>query len=263
MEEFKYSGDYDHPLIAKLYDRFETSTDDVELIRRLIGDAGPLNILECFSGTGRILVPLAQDGHRITGIEMAPSMSTRTAAKIINLNKGIQDAVTLKVQDILEENWGTGFDLVIIGANAFYELPSPKMQERCISFARDALVPGGHLFVDNDDYKGDWGEGPFGRERVIFEGTGEDETYGKYSMESLSFDEEVDTLHMKRIQVTRSPDGVETRREYLGRKHPVSYREVKTWLEKYDFQILQVFGDREGNTYTKTNERAIFWTAKE
>ena len=30
MREHEYSADYDHPLIAELYDRSETGTDDVE-----------------------------------------------------------------------------------------------------------------------------------------------------------------------------------------------------------------------------------------
>jgi len=102
MEECKYSASYDDPLLAELYDQTETYTDDVELIRRLIGDSGPLNILECFSGTGRILIPLAQDGHRVTGIEIAPAMNARAVEKISRLPSDVQDKVTLKVQDVLD-----------------------------------------------------------------------------------------------------------------------------------------------------------------
>jgi len=262
MEEFKYSGDYDDPLLAELYDRFENYTADVDLLRRLIGDSHPLNILECFSGTGRILVPLAQDGHRITGIEIAPSMNARAAAKIAALGKKVQNAVTLKVQDVLDGNWGSGYDLVIFGGNAFYELPAAETQEKCIRLAREALVLGGRIFVDNNDYKGDWGTGPFGKERVVFEGEGADGTWGRYSMESLRFDEEQHVLDMKRTRMTRLPDGTGTRREYLGKKHPVSYQEIRTWLEKYGFEILELFGDRQGNSYTEASGRAIFWAEK-
>jgi hypothetical protein len=260
VEEFPYSGDYDHPLLAELFDRFENDDDDVSLLRGLIGGSGPLDILECFSGTGRILVPLARDGHRITGLEMARSMNARAVARIAEL--GLAETVTLKLQDILDGDWGTGLDLVVIGANAFYELPSAETQERCIRFACEALISGGHLFIDNDDYKGDWGQGPFGRERVIFEGEGEDGTWGKYSMESQRFDEEEGILHMKRVWLVRSSDGTETRREYLGRKHPVSHGEVGSWLEKHGFRIRSVFGDRAGTPYTPAGERAIFWAEK-
>jgi hypothetical protein len=262
LQTYRYSGNYDDPLLAELYDRSETYVDDVELIRRLIGESGPLNILEPFSGTGRILVPLAQDGHEVTGIELAPSMSARAMDKIARLGADVLDRVTLKVQDVLDGEWGSGYNLVIIGANAFYELPAAEMQERCIRLAWEALVPGGWLFVDNNDYEGDWGKGPFGEERVIFEGMGTDGTFGRTTMASLGFDEEQGVLHMKRTWFTRDPDGTERMVEYLGRKHPVSAKEVEGWLRKHGFEILQVFGDRQGNPYTEKSDRAIFWAHK-
>lgn len=262
MPEYRYSGNYDHLLLAELYDRSETYTDDVELIRRLIGDSRRLNILECFSGTGRILGPLAQDGHRITGIEIATSMNARAAERIAGLGDDVPDRVTLRVQDALDGHWGAGYDLVILGANAFYELPSAETQERCIRFAREALAPGGLLFVDNNDYKGDWSKGPFGEKRVIFEGKGADGTFGLWTLEGLRFDQERAVLHLKRSWFTRAPDGTESCVEYLGRKHPVSGREVEGWLKKHGFQILRVFGDRQGNAYTQDSDRAIFWARK-
>ncbi len=262
MQECKYSASYSDPLLAELHDQTETYTDDVELIRRLIGESGPLNILECFSGTGRILIPLAQDRHRITGIEIAPAMNARAVEKISRLPNDIQDRVTLKVQDVLDGQWGAGYDLVIMGANAFYELPSAEMQEQCIQFAWEALSPGGRLFIDNNDYKGKWGKGPFGKERIIFEGKGVDGNFGRSTMEWLRFDEKQGVLHIKRIWYTRNTDGVENSIEYVGKKHPVSAREVKGWLKKYGFHVLQVFGDRQGNSYTVESDRAIFWARK-
>jgi hypothetical protein len=263
VQEYKYSANYDDPLLAELYDREEVYTDDVALIRRLIGDAGPLRtIVEPFSGTGRILVPLARDGHSVTGIEIAPAMNARAAAKVARLGEDVQTRVTLKVQDVLDGNWGTGYDLIVIGGNAFYELPSAEAQARCVRFAHEALVPGGHLFVDNDDYKGGWDRLPFGEERVILEGVGEDGTFGRYSMTYLRFDEGPRVLHLKRAWYTRTSAGVERTVEYAGRKHPVSAREVEGWLKAHGFQIAHAFGDREGNPYTPRSERAIFWARK-
>jgi hypothetical protein len=262
VQVYRYSGNYDDPLLAELYDQSETYVDDVELIRRLIGESRPLNILEPFSGTGRILIGLAQDGHRVTGLEIAPSMNTRAIDKVAGLGADVPDRVTLKVQDALHGEWGSGYDLVIVGANAFYELPAAEMQERCIHFAWEALVPGGWLFVDNDDYKGVWGKGPFGEKRVVFEGVGMDGTFGRATMTSLGFDEGQGVLHMKRTWFTRAPDGTEQMVEYLGRKHPVSAKEIESWLRKHGFEILRVFGDRQGNQHTAQSGRAIFWARK-
>lgn len=262
MREHKYAGDYNHPVLAELYDQTETYSDDVALIRKLIGDREELNILECFGGTGRILIPLAQDGHRITCIEIAQAMNARAGEKLARLGEDVQKRVTFKVQDVLDGDWGTGYDVVIMGANAFYELTSAEMQEQCIVYAREALVSSGWIFIDNDDYKGGWEKGPFGKVRVVFEGTGSDGTYCRFSKKDLSFDTGPGILHMECMLYVRSPSGVEKQERYMAKKHPVSASEVEDWLEKYGFRILHLFGDRAGNPYTPQSERAIFWAQK-
>ena len=82
MEKINRSMDYDDPVLAEIYDQSETCTDDVKLLRTLLAPMKSLNILECFSGTGRILIPLAKDGHRVTGIEISDAMTTRATKKL-------------------------------------------------------------------------------------------------------------------------------------------------------------------------------------
>ena len=262
MNQYKYSTDYDDHLLAELYDLSETYTDDVDLLRQLITRSGPLKILECFSGTGRILRPLAQDGHVITGIELAEAMQARAKLKLSKLGKEIRQRVELKTQDVLVGNWGTGYDLVIIGANSFYELSSANAQEKCIRFAWEALKPGGFIYVDNNDYKNNWANGPFGREQIIFEGTGTNGVFGRFTVKSVSFDTLNEVLEIERTWFNRAPGGTETIVQYRGKKHPVRAAEVEAWLLKHGFTILQLFGDRRGNPYTPESNRAIFWAQK-
>src|SRR3972149_2266514 len=84
------------PHIAEIYDQSETYADDVALIRRLIGPLPHpahckdqqwrgrkhLRILEPFCGTGRILIPLAEDGHTLVGLDQAGGMLARAASKL-------------------------------------------------------------------------------------------------------------------------------------------------------------------------------------
>ncbi len=217
MDEYKYSGKYDDPLLAELYDRKESYVDDITLLRRLIGDSGPLNILECFSGTGRIVIPLAEDGHMITGIEIAKSMNARAERKLFQLPQDVSARVELRVRDVLDGEWGSGYDLVILGANAFYELPSAQVQEDCVRLASEALRPNGLIFIDNNDYGGGWGKSELGQTRVVFEGFGADRTFGRYLMKSVGFDEADEILFMERTSLKRTPNGKETREEYICR----------------------------------------------
>ena len=56
--------------IAEIYDQQETQCDDVNLLLSLIGNR-PCKILEPFCGHGRILLPLAQAGHEIVGLDLS------------------------------------------------------------------------------------------------------------------------------------------------------------------------------------------------
>ncbi len=262
MREYPYSNDYNDPLLAELYDRFEKYQDDIILLRQLIGDARPLKILECFSGTGRILIPLAFDGHTVTGIEIAEAMQDRARRNMELLNKSARSRITLRTADVLDGNWGQDYDLVILGANCFYELPNPTLQKQCVGYAAESLKPGGMVFIDNGAYHGDWARGPFGDEMVIFEGKGSDGTYGRYTMKHLSYDLAQNVLKIERKLYKRAPDGQELLDMYIGRKHPVAAQEVEGWLHVFGFEIVKLLGTHRGDLYTPQSPRAIFWARK-
>ncbi|WBW99779.1 class I SAM-dependent methyltransferase [Oceanirhabdus sp. W0125-5] len=218
-------------------------------------------MLECFCGTGRILIPIAVEGHKICGIDLSPNMLNRAINKVNSLDEEVQERITLKQEDVLEGNWGKGYDLIIIGCNAFYELPSAELQERCIKKAYEALREGGLLFIDNNDYKGDWGRSDFLNERNIFQGECSDGTIGKYTLKQHSFDEKNNILHYSH-KLYISKDNKKFTFEYKSRKHPVTAEEVKGWLDKYNFNILNFFGSRNGEEYNRKSSRAIFLAEK-
>lgn len=256
------SESYNHDVVTELYDIFETAVEDVQLIKELIIGNGQLNILECFSGTGRILIPLAEDGHKITGIELSPNMVKRSHKKINSLNVNVRKNIEIRNSDVMGGNWGCGYDLIIMGANAFYELPSAESQERCIKLASESLVPGGFLFIDNDDYKGGWEKNDFSKERIVFEARVTDGTYGQYTSQDSSFDEEQNILYYCHKLYTTKPNDEKEFFEFHAQKHPVTAGEVKEWLQKYRFEIIHQFGDRNGSPYTQESRRAIFWAKR-
>lgn len=259
---FPYFCDYNNPLLAELYDQSITDTADIDLIRRLIGKSRPLQILECFSGTGRILIPLAKDGHRVTGIELAHAMHERAVSKIHELNPELRLRILLKVKDVLKESWGNDYDVIIMGANALYELPSAKSQEKCIKVASKALVSGGNLFIDNDDRKDSLTKDMIGETWIAFKGRCNDGTYGELSARIINVDIEKQIQCIERQWYTISPDGIVHLTKYTAQKHPVSLVEIEAWLYKYNFEILCALGDRQGTPFTKDSERAIFWARK-
>lgn len=87
------------PHIAEIYDQSQTYTDDVDFIRSLMRGRGALRILEPFCGTGRILIPLALDGHALVGVDQAVGMLDRARAKVEQLPEDVQQGDTVVARE--------------------------------------------------------------------------------------------------------------------------------------------------------------------
>jgi SAM-dependent methyltransferase len=128
--------------IAEIYDRTETQHDDVGFIKSLIGER-PVKVLEPFCGNGRILIPLAEYGYEITGLDLSRQMLRSLEKKFRKLPQAVRTRITFRISDVIADEWPSGFDVVILGGNCFYELATPQEQEHCIKAAAAALVAGG------------------------------------------------------------------------------------------------------------------------
>lgn len=136
--------DYDR--IAHYYDtEFATFADDMPLLRHYAEQVeGPLLELGC--GNGRVTVPLAQAGFRLTGVDSSARMldiaSKRLAAARLN------DRVKLMQADMrhfhLEERFGMGF----IEVNSFMHLETSADQRQALRCWHSLLRPGSPLILD-------------------------------------------------------------------------------------------------------------------
>ncbi|UCC69881.1 MAG: class I SAM-dependent methyltransferase [Armatimonadota bacterium] len=238
--------------VAEIYDRWwETDAEDVDQIRDLIGGRGPLRILEPFCGTGRVLIPLAHDGHELTGLDQAQAMLDRARAKIERLPREVRRRIALAQADVTSEEWPTGFDLLILGGNCLYELSTPEEQEHCLASAARALKPGGYVYLDNDHMEGDLDESwrKPGRE------TGDsytcaDGTRVEFSGETIWYDAPRRLHRSRRLMAVIRPDGSSAEHEFIVQKHPVSASEVETWLCRHGFTIERQW---------VTTGRATYW----
>jgi SAM-dependent methyltransferase len=252
------------PHIAEIYDQSETYTDDIELIKRLIEGLGPLRILEPFCGTGRILVPLALAGHTLVGLDKATGMLSRARTKINRLAEEIQSKITLIESDVVSGTWPSGFELVILGSNCFYELSTPEEQEECIMTAFSVLNSGGYVYVDNNHMEGDLDKSwqVSGKHPGFPTGKCNDGTSVETSTETTWYDIPNRLAKFHQLTKVKFPDGSTIEKEYFQQKHPVSTEEVRVWLETHGFIIEQLYGDRTGNPYSIKSNRAIFWARK-
>ena len=129
---------------AAFYDReFATRDHEIPFYRRLCARTyGP--ILEVACGTGRLTIPLAQEGHDIAGLDASPSMLERARVRAGQLGLKIswmhQDCTAMEV--------GRQFALIFCATNAMQHLLTGESVDGFLQRARRHLLPGGNLVLD-------------------------------------------------------------------------------------------------------------------
>jgi SAM-dependent methyltransferase len=108
----------------------------LELARRFGG-----SVLELGCGTGRVTIPLAQQGVQITGIDLVPQMLDRAKSKAYDLPIRWVEA------DARSFNLGTHFSVIFETGALFQHLLERSDQESMLAGVREHLEPSGHFVV--------------------------------------------------------------------------------------------------------------------
>ena len=100
------------------------------------------SLLELGCGSGRILIPLAEAGYRVTGIEIDPGMLQVLRA---NLPEDLLPRVKLVEADFTDFQLGEEYRLVILPCNTYSTLDAALRQALLACVAR--CLPAGGVFV--------------------------------------------------------------------------------------------------------------------
>lgn len=131
--------------IVHLYDLEHSDyTEDIDFLLELT-DRADDPILELGCGTGRILIPLAQAGRSVVGIDSSAAMLEVARSRIDET-----DGITLIHGDMTRtDRRDEGpFGMVIASLNSIMHLTSPELQRQMIASAWRSLGPGGRLVID-------------------------------------------------------------------------------------------------------------------
>ena len=83
-------------------------------------------VLEIGCGTGRILLPIAESGGTVVGLDRSPTMLTILRRKLASYSAEMQSRVELIEGDMRNFSLGRRFKLVMIPFRAFLHLLTPK-----------------------------------------------------------------------------------------------------------------------------------------
>ena len=120
--------------------------DDLEMWLTLTDDIHG-EILEIGCGTGRVTLPLLQQGHRITGIDISAEAIQVVRAKVETENLGKLAAfhtADMRSLDLPKKD----FALALVPINTFMHCLSLSEQEAALHALYQHLQPGGILVID-------------------------------------------------------------------------------------------------------------------
>ena len=231
------SSPYD--AIARLYDPWSLSVvEDIDFyVEEALASGGPVVELAC--GTGRIAVPVAEAGIRVTGVDGSAGMLevARERAEAA----GVEALVDLRLGDLREPPVAERVPLVLIPFRSLLHMTTEADRERALRAVHDLLLPEGRLIFDvfapsPDDVEathGRWLE----REPDIFE--------------RADWDEGARTLTLS----VRRGDAASTM--LLAWLSPIEWRRL---LERAGFDVVAQYGWFDRRPYV--NEEDVVFVAR-
>lgn len=246
---------------ARFYDAdYRHYTDDIPAILDLATETGD-PILELGCGTGRVLLPIAEAGHSVTGVDISPSLLAVMRSKkqfTHHVSRITLHKADLRTFDLPEKDFAFAF----CTSNTLMHLTTQEDQLTVLRNAYRHLRPGGLLLVDlfNPDLS-----------RLLaisgvqeFADQWEDEETGaqvvKWSVRTLDWAEQIqDTLF---IYEEVLPDGLMRRILCPFTLRFLWQSEAELLLEKAGFSVDGVWGDFDGNPYEMGSEHLILLASK-
>ncbi len=252
MSESHYSE-----FFAEFYDILHSHLDDVEAYKKLVSRSGG-DILELGSGTGRILIPLAREGNRVTGLEASEKMLKVCRKKMKDETDDTTGNIDLIQGDIREFDLDKGFDMILAPCNLVNYLDTSDLK-RTLSRVRSHLSDEGVLVIDNSipDV-----------ERMV-ENDGEEQVFeyehpenGRKIIDSFTATYDfVDQIERDKIIISEY-DGEKKTRETAIEETLTFYfpRELKVILRCQGFEILEERGSLHENVpITEDSEEMILF----
>lgn len=143
-------GGYEHlEFLAEFYDAAYESRNRKDLNFFLdYSKRAKGRTLELGCGTGRVLIPTAIAGCKITGLDLSPYMLKKCQDKLDKQPKKVQERVRLIQGNMINFKTGELYQLVTMPFRPFQHLISVEEQKACLNCIFNHLLPHGLLILD-------------------------------------------------------------------------------------------------------------------
>lgn len=241
--------------LARYYDLENADfTDDLDFWLGLAEEyGGP--ILELGCGTGRVLLPLAQRGQAVTGVDNAPEMLARLEAKLqVATAKHLPAPPTLLAAGMSDFQVEQRFALALMPFNTFMHLLTFEDQSAALANIRRHLNPGAILALDVVNP----GEAYAAQEQgLTFERSFQDGANSVQQFSQVNIDRAAQLARITWLYDAVAPDGGVTRTVV-----PLTLRytfpgEMRLLLERSGFGLPRLYGDYDHAPFADGAARMI------
>lgn len=127
-------------------------TGDIDFYVEEATNAGG-TVLELGVGTARTLIPIAEAGVEIVGLDNSPAMLKVARGKIDHLPEQVRSRISFVEGDMRSFSLGRKFKLITIPFRAFQHLYTPDDQRAALKCIREHLTDGGKLIFSIFDVR--------------------------------------------------------------------------------------------------------------
>ncbi len=224
---------------------------------------GPTLELGC--GTGRVLIPSALAGCRMTGLDLSLNMLRECHRKLEEQPPELQERVKLIQGNMASFNTGETYSLVTVPFRAFQLMIDTEQHKSCLANVHRHLEDGGLLIIDvfqpnfarlipDSKYAAEIEDLPEKRlpdGRII-----------RRTNRTVAFHPDLQYNEIEMAHYITHPDGREERLVELFRMHYFFRYEMEHLLELGGFKVVDLFGDFERSAFTAESPEMIFVAEK-
>jgi SAM-dependent methyltransferase len=244
----------EYDLIAPFYDiEHAQFGEDLDMYRNFAELSGG-KILELACGSGRVLLPLAQDGYAVTGVDTSAAMLAIARDRL--QESGLSARATLVQQDVSALNLGQKFRLAFIALGSFGHIATRKTQRLTLAAVRAHLSPGGTFIVDISNADARYMEGL--GSHILHQGTWrrDDGTLLTHFVSPTSATDH-HLLELTHFYDQHSQSGTVQRTTVTTHLYLFERSEIELLLEQAGFVVKDVYGDYDLGPYQLESPRMI------
>ncbi|HEX4208075.1 MAG TPA: class I SAM-dependent methyltransferase [Ktedonobacteraceae bacterium] len=245
---------HEYDLIAPFYDAEHAHfSEDIDMYLNFATSSGG-KILELACGSGRVLLPLAQEGYALTGVDTSDAMLGLARRNLEAA--GVNEQCSLIQQDISQLALPHKFRLAFIALGSFAHITARKAQQQALAAIHAHMSPGGIFILDISNADARYMEELSGQ--VLHQGSWrtEDGDYLTHFVSPASSTER-HLLELTHFYDQHRQGGTVARTIVTTYLYLFERGEIEVLLEQAGFTIKDVYGDYDLNPYQLESPRLI------